>query len=347
MDIEEKYARLRFAITKKCKFTEFQSILTEYGSIIDFFKSGKTHLLKDQALTQHCGRLIDGTLEENFVVYGEASYPPLLANIPSPPLVLFCKGDSSLLNSANLISIVGTRKNSSYGKRVTIDLVKSLAIGEFTFVSGMALGIDTIVHASALSSGAKTIAVLPSSLSQPTPSSNTKLFEEIAAKGVVISEFPEFQPWNKYMYYRRNRIIAGMSLHTVVIEAPLKSGAMITANYAFEYNRELYAIPGNIYSEVSEGTNSLIKQNKAQILTAASDLTTVQTHSNIYSNQAYTKLTGDQYGIINLLNSQELSFDDILKYVSMSDQTLKDCLFDMELDGFVCLNSEGKYRLSN
>lgn len=344
-EIEKQY-RLRYAITKKSSFKIFRKILDKYGSIENLYSSGDDLLVPDgfRRLSQ---KDIENEIENTtYFVYGEECYPELLNHIPSPPIALFYKGDLSILLNENLISIVGTRKNTDYGAKVTKALVEKLADNKYSFVSGMALGIDTIVHNTAITLHSKTIAVLPSSLDNPTPNANKYLFHKICEKGLALSEYPSVQEWNKYLYHRRNRIIAGLTATTIVVEAPKKSGALITANYAFEYNRELYAVPGAIHLESSKGCNDLIKRNKAQILTDIGDLLPLQSEFQFNNYPDYLQISTEDKAILGILQTEPMSFDQILNYVSMSDLNLKERLFEMELEGHICLNGEGKYYIN-
>jgi DNA processing protein len=344
-DIEKRY-RLRYALTKTTSFKTFFEIIEKYGSIENLYSCGDDKLVSD-TFNKPRQNDIENEIENNdYMVYGEEIYPVLLSHIPSPPIALFYKGDLSILQNTNIISIVGTRNNTDYGSKVTTALVEKLAKNKYTFVSGMALGIDTIVHKTAIESNSSTIAVLPSSLGVPTPNSNKYLFQKICEKGLALSEYPSVQVWNKYLYHRRNRIIAGLTPTTIVVEAPKKSGALITANYAFDFDREVYAVPGSIHLESSKGCNDLIKRNMAQILTDISDLLPLQNEFHFNNRPDGQQLSPEDIAILNVLQTEPMSFDQILNCVSMSDLNLKEHLFEMELEGHVCLNGEGKYYIN-
>ncbi len=200
--------------------------------------------------------------------YYDKEYPELLRQIPDSPLVIAYKGDISLLKS-NCISIVGTRNPSHYGITVTKELCNYLSGKGLTTVSGMAFGIDSLVHINST----KTIAVLPTFPSKPIPVSNKDIYEDILNKGgLIISDNLFDEGIQNYMYVSRNRIIAGLSRKTVVTEAGETSGALITAQYALDYDRDAYAIPGSISSKESLGCNKLIDTNVAKILTSFEDL---------------------------------------------------------------------------
>lgn len=195
----------------------------------------------------------------DIITIDDDEYPESLKLISDPPIVLYIKGEISKNDNLS-IAIVGSRNASSYGRNVCSIFAKGLAKLGFTIVSGLARGIDTIAHRSCLEVGGRTIAVLGSGLLQVYPPENKPLYEEIAQNGAVISEFPLNTEPMADNFPRRNRIIAGLSLGCVVVEAKERSGALITARLAMEYGKEVFAVPGEIMKETSKGTNKLIKE---------------------------------------------------------------------------------------
>ncbi|MEW6006919.1 MAG: DNA-processing protein DprA [bacterium] len=193
------------------------------------------------------------------IVVEDEEYPESLKLISDPPIVLYIKG-KIIPDDKLSIAIVGSRHSSSYGRNVCEMLGRELSKLGFTIVSGMARGIDTIAHRACLEAKGRTIAVLGSGLLNVYPSENKPLFEKICENGAVISEFPLDTPPFKDNFPRRNRIIAGLSLGCVVVEAKERSGALITARLAMESGREVFAVPGEITKETSKGTNKLIKE---------------------------------------------------------------------------------------
>jgi len=191
----------------------------------------------------------------------DPEYPRILKEIYDPPQGIYIRGNIEILNKSGL-AVVGTRKATAYGIKATEEIIKNLPPG-LVIVSGLALGIDTVAHRAALKKNIPTIAVLGSSVDDQSiyPRENAKLAYEIIAKGgAIISEYEPPSPPQKQNFPARNRIISGLSKAVIVIEAPEKSGALITAKCALEQNREVYALPGNVFSENSQGTNNLIKQ---------------------------------------------------------------------------------------
>src|SRR3990167_6273609 len=204
------------------------------------------------------------------LIYPDENYPTLLKELPDPPGVLYVRG--KILSRDNLaIAVVGSRKYTSYGERATSELVRPLA-KKLTIVSGLALGIDSLAHRAALEVDGRTVAVLACGLDRIYPSSNIRLADRIlAGSGAIISEYPLGMPALKFNFPVRNRIIAGLSLGTLVIEATLESGSLLTAMSALDYNREVFACPGPIFSETSRGTNKLIKMG-AKIVASRSEI---------------------------------------------------------------------------
>lgn len=189
----------------------------------------------------------------------DIDFPTNLKQITGCPQVLYYKGN--LLRTHNIaIAVVGSRRSTTYGRQVTDNLVRSLVKSGLVIVSGLARGIDSVAHRAALDSGGKTIAVLGSGLDIVYPAENKKLAEEIAKNGAVVSEFPLGSAPLASNFVARNRIVSGLSLAVLVTEAAVHSGSLITAGFAAEQSREVFAVPGPINSETSDGVNKLIKE---------------------------------------------------------------------------------------
>lgn len=199
-------------------------------------------------------------------------YPRLLKEIPDPPDVLFVRGSGSKINLEKTIAVVGSRRVTDYGMKITRSLVKELVEKGFTIVSGLALGVDTIAHETAIQAHGKTIAVVGCGIDIIYPSRNARLYREIiSGNGVVISEIPSGVWTDTKRFVTRNRIISGLSLGVLVIEGTEKSGTLITAKYALEQGREVFAVPGEITSELSRASSILLK-NGAKLVESATDI---------------------------------------------------------------------------
>ncbi|MFA6537112.1 MAG: DNA-processing protein DprA [Patescibacteria group bacterium] len=207
-------------------------------------------------------------------------YPQLLKEISDPPYFLFCRGNVELLNK-NSLAIVGTRKITSYGRQILNSFVPQIVKNDFVIISGLAFGVDTMAHAETVRNNGETIAVLGTAINQIYPAENKKLAEDILTKnGLIISEYPIDSLTQKFSFAKRNRIISGLCFGTLIIEAPLKSGSLITAQCALDQNREVFCVPGSIFSQFSEGTNNLLK-NGAQLISNVEDIfENLQTFTN-------------------------------------------------------------------
>ena len=201
----------------------------------------------------------------------DPDYPPALLQIPDPPICLYLQGALERLDTV-AVAIVGSRKCSHYGHEQANRFGYLLAQAGFTVVSGMARGIDSCAHAAAIDAGGRTIAVLGNGLAHTFPPENEPLRTSIADHGAVISEMPFQDPPLDTHFPGRNRIIAGLTLGTLVVEAGFRSGALITARFACEYNREVFAVPGRLDSDNSAGTNALIRESKAKLVSGMNDI---------------------------------------------------------------------------
>ena len=195
------------------------------------------------------------------------NYPQILKNIDYPPKELYCWGNLDLLNHNKTIAIIGSRICSDYGKKVAIDFSSNLAKEGFCIVSGLAKGIDSYAHLGALSVSGKTIAIIGSGIDNIYPKENIKLAENIVKNnGLIISEYPLGTLALKQNFPARNRIISGISNSILVVEAREKSGTNITVEFALEQGKDIYVIPGNIYSKTSNGTNFLIQEGAIPVV---------------------------------------------------------------------------------
>ncbi|MGN6183056.1 MAG: DNA-processing protein DprA, partial [Thermoanaerobaculia bacterium] len=208
-------------------------------------------------LTPETRERVDAVRDHVITILDDA-FPPLLREIPDPPLALHFRGDISLL-AKPCIAIVGSRRASPYAINVAQQLATQLAASGLVIVSGLARGIDAAAHKSALDANGKTVAVLGTGIDLVYPPANRKLFERIASEGLIVTEFPPGTPPKREHFPIRNRVISGLCEGTIIIEATSRSGSLITARMAAEQNREVFAVPGSIFSAGSEGTHRLIQ----------------------------------------------------------------------------------------
>jgi DNA processing protein len=271
------------------------------------------------------------------ILQGEDDYPALLSEIHEPPLLLYYKGE---INDKNpfAIAIVGTRKFSIYGQQVAEKITRELVLRDCSIISGLALGIDTISHNAALNAGGRTVGVLGTGIDGKSiyPSSNRYLADKIIGNGgLIISEFPIKTLPLKYNFPRRNRIISGLSLGTLVIEAGERSGALITADFALEQNREVFAIPGNIFSIVSKGPNRLIRAGAKPVLDV-SDIMESFDSAKTYSHIEIKKILPEsieEKTILAYLSHEPRHADELVRLTKLNTSVINSTLTIMEMKG--------------
>ncbi len=267
-------------------------------------------------------------------------YPPLLRQIHNPPFLIYIKGDLSFLQNGFPMAIVGTRRASQYGARVAYELSQGLAKQGISIISGGAQGIDTYAHQGTLKAGGKTVAVLGCGIDEASyfPKTNIQLFREIIARGgAVISELPPGTQAQTFTFPHRNRIISGISMGCVVVEAPEKSGALITANCALEQNREVFAVPNSVYNPNSLGPHSLLKQG-AQLVSCAKDVLdafNIKAVSSIQEARATYPKTPKEEKILSLLTKEPTHIDALARLSGFPASEVSATLTTMELKGMV------------
>ncbi len=278
-----------------------------------------------------------------FITKDEKEYPPLLKEIAKPPIGFYIKGH--LLSNENYLASVGTRYPSDYGKMVVSEIIGE-ACQYFTIVSGMARGIDSFSHKACLLRGQRTVAVVGTGLDIVFPPENKNLAKEIENKGAIISEFPLGTPSLAYNFPLRNRIIAGMARGTVVIEGKINSGSLITANSALEEGREVFAVPGPIFSKTSEGPNELIKQG-AHPVTKVSDILAVFNLKDAFNQEKEIKgETAEEDLILKILKEEMASTDEIIKKTKLDAGKVNSALILMEIQGKI-KRSGNTYTINN
>lgn len=274
----------------------------------------------------------------DFLIYKDKLYPQNLKNIFDFPPFLFVKGEIKK-EDKNSIAIVGTRIASHYGKSIAKSIACELSQMKITIVSGMARGIDSVGHLTALDMGGRTIAVFGSGLDLVYPKEHEKLAEKISENGALLSEFLLGTKPMAENFPKRNRLISGLSLGVVVVEAPKKSGALLTARYALDQGREVFAIPGNIGSKRSEGTNWLIKQG-ASLVSSVDDILSelenvLKIHRGKIEEDKVSDLSFEEKKIFNLLSLEPSHIDSIAKNGEIDTPQALTVLLSLELKGLV------------
>ena len=278
----------------------------------------------------------------NFITIKDDVYPECLKEISNPPLKLYYKGNLDLLKEERLIAVVGTRNPSSYGKLCCEYMVKKMTSANITIVSGFAKGIDSIAHKTSLLAGGKTIAVIASGLDIVYPASNLSLYREIEEKGLILSEYEAGVKPFKSNFPQRNRIIAGLSKGIIVVESKDRGGSLITADLALEFNRDVYAVPGDVFSEYSKGCNNLIRDSKAKSLSNINEL--LDDYSwKIEEKNINNKYTQNQLLILNSLSSEK-NLDNILIETKIEQTEILAELMALEIMGVIKSIAGGRYK---
>lgn len=341
----------------------FQKLVKYFGSAEDTWRAGEKELKASGIGEKTAEELADFrkkfSLEEYeekldklhvlYLTLQDKEYPELLKHIKNPPTIFYKKGTYSFNNNDKLVSVVGTRRITEYGREVTSLLVSDLVNAGCVIVSGLAMGVDAAAHQATITAGGRTIAVLGSGVDLCTPAENAGLYSKILESGgAIISENPLGTTPNKGSFPVRNRIIAGLSMGVLVTEGAQDSGSLITANDAFANDRKVFAVPGPITSAVSKGPISLIAQG-AKIVSTAED---ILKELNIKSVPTLLKLRGtsksmraltkEEQVIIELLQDQNLHFDEIVKRTGFSSSQLGALLSLMEVKGLI-KSSEGGF----
>jgi DNA processing protein len=271
--------------------------------------------------------------------FWDRDYPSLLKKIHDPPILIFGKGKLQA-HDQNALAIVGTRAPTQYGKMVTERLAIELAGHGFTIVSGMARGVDTIAHRTALKHGGRTVAILGSGLDVFYPPENERLFHEICAAGAVLTEYPFGTKPDAVNFPRRNRIISGMALGTLIIEAGVESGAMITANLALDQNREVFAIPGSIFNPKSVGPHRLLQEGAKLVQNVDDILVELHAQLNLFEaseleTKAPLELDEPARKVFDALSSEARHIDELTRQLPMNPSQLMSILLDLEFKNLI------------
>ncbi len=292
-----------------------------------------SNLLEEDKLDRIIERNLNEAIE--MVTINDDRYPKLLKEISTPPLCLYCKGNLQLLNTL-CVGVVGSRKITDYGVIVTKQYSKALAIAGVTVVSGMANGVDTVAHKTVLENNGATIAVLAGGFHYIYPANNYALSKKLAENNLLITENnPDIQPLT-YYFPIRNRIIAGLSKAVLITEAGLKSGSLHTKDYALEYNRDIFAVPGQINSPMSEGTNRIIKEFQSSITLSPEDLLqSLGIKNEKIEKKVVNQLDFNSQLVLDYIKFEKKTFQQIADYTKLPIQQLNSLLTELEMDGII------------
>ncbi len=283
----------------------------------------------------------------------DSNYPKRLLNCFDPPSMLFYMGNANV-NSLRIVAVVGTRNNTEYGKSFTEKLIKSLAAKDVLVVSGLAFGIDSIAHKSSLKFGIPTIGVVGHGLDTIYPKEHTALARQMITSGGLLSEFKSNTRPDKHNFPSRNRVVAGISDATVVIESGEKGGSNITANLAWEYNRDVFAVPGRTIDAKSIGCNKLIRENKAALLSDPEEFIELlgwndaKKEKRILQKRLFNDFNPDEIGLLELLRKKELTgIDDLIFSSGMSSTAVAASLLKLEMSGIVKVLPGKRFKLED
>ncbi|MDC0535462.1 DNA-processing protein DprA [Francisellaceae bacterium] len=280
----------------------------------------------------------------HLITYSDSRYPERLKNISNPPLLLYIIGEPNTL-SLKQISIVGSRTPSQYGKQNAKEFAKALSNKGYCITSGIAYGIDSIAHEAAIQAEGQTIAVMGTGINLIYPSQNKSLAEKIIHNGAIITEFPLNTPPTRFNFPKRNRIISGLSVGTLIVESSIKSGTLITAKHAIDQSREVFAIPGNIHHPESAGCHWLIQEG-AKLVTCPEDITIElpqqfndiegsPTINTTHINDNSQSLSEIQSNILSLINYEITALDSIIEVSGLPADEASMILFELEMNSLI------------
>ncbi|HVV00294.1 MAG TPA: DNA-processing protein DprA [Verrucomicrobiae bacterium] len=329
-------------------------LLERFGDAAAILAASRAEILRIQGIGEETADAIAGwetridlaselkRIEEfgcHVVTQSDAEYPELLKEIYDPPIVLYVKG-VLLPKDKNSVALVGSRMTTHYGIETARKLAYQLAYLGVTVVSGGARGIDTAAHQGTLSARGRTIAVLGTGINIVFPPENQELYQRIAANGAIVTQFPFNRPADKQSFPIRNRIVAGMTLGTVVVEANLTSGALITANFATDYGRQVFAVPGRIDSPRSKGCHDLLKKG-AKLCEGAEDIlsefeylfppATRASAANQPALLPAAELSQPEQSVYDALTSEELTIDEVIRKSGLPASAASVALLGLEM----------------
>jgi DNA processing protein len=340
-----------FNMVKGIGAVRFQSLIDHFGDLSIAWQA-PIHELQAAGLSQRMAERVTQfrnniDLEQivascsskgiEIITWNEESYPQALKSIDQPPPVLYVRGTLKS-EDAWAVAIVGTRRISAYGRQVADDLGTYLAANGVTVISGLARGVDAIAHQAVVKSGGRTIAILGCGVDQIYPPEHEQLAGKIMSNGALVSDYAPGTPPDASNFPPRNRIISGMAQATVVVEAGDTSGALITAQFAVDQGREVFAVPGNIYALQSKGTNKLIAQGAHPLLSARELLESLNMTLVVQQREIRKVLPPSddvETKILNVLGHQPLHMDEIRHQAEIPIERVSSALVMMELKGLV------------
>ena len=348
--MDERLYWVGFNLVKGIGSVRFRAILEYFGDMELAWNASPGELAKAGLSEKVIGRFVElkssldlekyweQTLQQGIqvIIWSDASYPSTLKEIDQPPPVLYIRGDL-IPEDRWAVAIVGTRQVTAYGRQVTEELSSTLARNGVTVISGLARGTDAVAHAAALKAGGRTIAVLGSGVDKIYPPEHRQMAEKIMTQGALLSDYAPGTPPESTNFPPRNRIISGLSMAVVVVEAGETSGALITADFAAGQGREVFAVPGNIMAVQSKGCNRLIADGARPMLSVDDVLEALDLTRNIEHREARQVLPTDatEAMLLGILNQEPLHVDEIRAQSGLPIEKITSALTMMELKGMV------------
>ena len=359
-------AWLILAIASAVRSVQITSLLQRFGDIDNIVAASQADLVAagvskavaraianpDKRQLELCDRWLS-VKDHRAINWSDSQYPPLLKEIPDPPALLFVRGDAAVL-TLQQFAIVGSRNATSSGCETARQFATHLSAGGFCIVSGLAAGIDAAAHRGALDTNNNTVAVFGTGPDQVYPTRHAELAEAIAANGALISEFPPGTPPRRAQFPKRNRVISGMSVGTLVVEAGLRSGALITAKLAAEQGREVFAMPGSIHNPTARGCHQLIRAG-AKLVETAGDIIeelsgmladisqSVEQNKLIDANRSAQEVDPDYQRLLELMGWDPADVDALVNRSGLTAEEVSSMLLILELDGRVEPLTGGRY----
>lgn len=362
----ERFYQLALTFIPNIGSVQARNLVEHFGSAAAIFKAKQKEL-------SHCEQIgnvraksitsfLDFSLVEQelqfidkysiqFLFFTDTAYPKRLLHCYDAPILLYYKGNADL-NTSKLITIIGTRNNTDYGKQITEKLIDDLKVYNVTIVSGLAYGIDAIAHKAALRNKLPTVGILAHGLDKIYPAQHKSLAKEMIEQGGLLSEFPKGTLPDKHNFPKRNRIAAGLSDATIVVETAIKGGSMITAELANNYNRDVFAFPGKTTDIKSSGCNYLIKNNKAILLTDTEQLIEMmgwQTKKQKIKSQRdlFVELSEDERKIVSLLQQHEsIHIDELYIKTGLNSSAVAACILNLELQQIIIALPGKMYKIT-
>jgi DNA processing protein len=359
MNLDEKLYQIALTLVEGVGDINAKTLLAYCGSASEIFKQKKDKLLRIPGIGKYTAKSIFASKEllkraeeelkfiEKYKImplfYTDDDYPSRLKYCSDSPILIYYKGTASL-NAAKIVSVVGSRKPSDYGKQITEDLIKELALTNVLIISGLAYGIDVCAHKAALNSNMETVGVVAHGLDRIYPQQHTNVAKKMLENGGLLTDFMSGTNPDAVNFPKRNRIVAGLCDALVVVESKRKGGSLITATIANSYNKDVFAFPGRTNDELSEGCNGLIKQNRATLIENAADLLYAMQWEELLSTKKNTitqlplqiNLTADEQLVIDAFkNKNPISVDELCFICNMPVSKVAGLLLQLEFSNLI------------